>query len=118
MISAPQHFKYKATLIVQYLLLESNRHVADLLVSVLEDGSQPRQQLRDRRLHLAHTDHIHDRLETYQRYTPRQTHVLEKIKRPTRPGGYKHVMVERFNTEEKRRQSKQQQNKTSSSLGQ
>lgn len=31
-----------------------------LLVSVLKDGGQPRQQLRDRWLHLAHTDHVHD----------------------------------------------------------
>lgn len=32
-------------------------------MSVLEDGSQPGKQLGDGRLHLAHTDHVHDSLQ-------------------------------------------------------
>lgn len=36
--------------------------LSDLLVSVLQDGREPREQLRDRGLHLAHTDHVNDRL--------------------------------------------------------
>lgn len=36
----------------------------DLLVSVLEDGRQAGEELRDGGLHLAHTDHVYDRLSS------------------------------------------------------